>query len=238
MLHCDVSYNNIVYGMRNGKPHFVLIYSELAMTVRADGTPECNDLSHHRPGTLPFIAIDLLQDLVDATQEVPPLVPRLQTPVHLLRYDFESLLWVALWCSMTAGDASQYIREEADELIETWQTGTLKSIVTAKRRLVTNHEMRAKIPLAPMFDIWRFWFYEWFGVVEKGIEVQDRYRTQLFVQRHIKLYNSKKLGKFLPPQPVEHETLNGTITKDTIMSALRVIDEENEQEELNSAFQG
>ena len=94
ILHRDVSVNNIMYEVRDGKPFFILNDYDLVSLQKPDGE-NAKPSSKHRTGTLPFMSCDVLDDLGTLDRGDSPSIP------HILRYDFESLYWVSLWCTMT-----------------------------------------------------------------------------------------------------------------------------------------
>lgn len=93
MLHCDISPNNLmceVLTEGDGTEVFKLILIDIDLGVLLDkyGYPT-GERSKYRTGTLPFMAIDLLQN--------PECTP-------YLRHDFESAFYVALWFLVKSRD--------------------------------------------------------------------------------------------------------------------------------------
>ena len=221
MLHRDVSHNNIMFEMRDGEPHFILNDFDLAVVVNADGTPLRPPSSNHRTGTLPFMSIGLIDDIIDSGSQLILPGSTSEARIHRLRYDFESLLWVSLWCAMTMEPGTKQHEEEMIAKIASWQTGTFDTIRSAKRNLITDLSAVARFPFTPKFKRWRVWFVQWFSVIQKGEELLRAHDTLVALQR------DDIEGDFpLPPalasqESLDLETLNGTITRDSIVAALK-----------------
>ncbi|KIJ62095.1 hypothetical protein HYDPIDRAFT_30647 [Hydnomerulius pinastri MD-312] len=83
----DISCENLMYYEQDGKIIGVLNDFDLAPLPSEDGT-RC-PRGNKRPGTLPFMAIDLLIPEGQAGQTA-----------HLYRHDLESFIWVLTWISL------------------------------------------------------------------------------------------------------------------------------------------
>lgn len=141
-----------------------------------------------------------------------------QPHIHRLRYDFESLLWVALWWAMTSETKTKELEEQINRTIMSWETGTIREIRTAKWNLMSTSE-KSSIPLTPNFRPWRWWFVDWLTLCAKGEELVDDHINQL---REIEaLQDGGTPEETLLPDPLDLETLNGTITRDAIVAVLK-----------------
>ncbi|KAH9896006.1 hypothetical protein C8Q73DRAFT_780874 [Cubamyces lactineus] len=114
ILHRDVSVSNIMCDETDGRVKFILTDFDLAVLVDVNGSPR-GPTAKHRTGTLPFMAQRLLQDL--ASYPDCPQVP------HELHHDYESLYWVALWCTMKADYDKQdaEFQKRIDQFLAQWQ---------------------------------------------------------------------------------------------------------------------
>ena len=78
MLHRDVSVNNIMYEIREGKFYFILIDFDMAVRIAPDESSYVAS-SRYRTGTLPFMAYELVKDAHYSSS-------RIWSPIrHLLR---------------------------------------------------------------------------------------------------------------------------------------------------------
>ncbi|KAH9896019.1 hypothetical protein C8Q73DRAFT_690532, partial [Cubamyces lactineus] len=114
ILHRDVSVSNIMCDETDGRVKFILTDFDLAVMLNDDGLPTGPTAKHHT-GTLPFMAEQLLDDLA--------FHPDRPQVLHELHHDYESLYWVALWCTMKA----DYDKQEAefqkriDQFLTQWE---------------------------------------------------------------------------------------------------------------------
>ncbi|KAF8121044.1 hypothetical protein EV363DRAFT_1366958, partial [Boletus edulis] len=99
VYHQDISPSNLVYRIDNGKIVGVLNDFDLASTQQsATGT--------ERTGTVPFMALDLLDDLA------------LQGHItHAYQHDAESLIWVLIWISLRYDDGKP---RKHDRPLDAW----------------------------------------------------------------------------------------------------------------------
>lgn len=83
MLHRDLSVNNLMFQRRGNTGKGIVNDWDMALVITDD-----EDFSQSAPspaGTLPFMAIDLLD-------ETPP--------THLYRHDLESLFYILVWAAV------------------------------------------------------------------------------------------------------------------------------------------
>ncbi|PSR73869.1 hypothetical protein PHLCEN_2v10316, partial [Hermanssonia centrifuga] len=206
ILHRDVSCNNIMYDIRRGKVHFILIDYDLATVVTDDGEPSAVASSKHRTGTLPFMAYELLLDMHN--NSIDSNSPRV---MHYLRHDYESLLYVSLWCAVYIPPAANdEQREIFITYLQTWETGTIQAVGHAKEALFSHNI--GSLPLPPSAAFLRPFFTYWIA---------------LFAEAYIKsvvLRNkaAKAMTKSQGPQLHTYnlETFNGLITRDAIKQEL------------------
>lgn len=103
-------------------PRGVVIDLDIAVYVSKEwGIPLNPPSSHHRTGTTPFMALDLLQ---------PPKIGEaisLFPTFHLPRYDLESFIWVFLWLihkDYTNDPEGTDQREDEESVYEQWRGPT------------------------------------------------------------------------------------------------------------------
>ncbi|EKM48974.1 uncharacterized protein PHACADRAFT_202165 [Phanerochaete carnosa HHB-10118-sp] len=215
IVHRDVSPNNIMIEMRNDKPFFILNDFDLATFVQDNGTRLHPASSKHRTGTLPFMAIEILQDMDIPLTVAKPGRIELQI-AHRLRHDWESLLWVALWCMLTTDpDASgTELESKIVSFLSDWETGELSTIADVKISVI-HDSSRAEKLIPPRFRTLIPWFARWCDVLRDAHQVIKRHR----------LLSRKELVR------MDRETLNGTITLEKLKEALHAPDEAAEEEE-------
>ncbi|KAF8959300.1 hypothetical protein BDZ97DRAFT_1705268 [Flammula alnicola] len=89
VIHRDISQNNLMIwrpGQTDEIPTIgVLNDLDLGMEVNDKGEPPLS-ANHHRTGTFPFMARDLLK-------------PKLDIPHHLYRHDLESFFYILIWAA-------------------------------------------------------------------------------------------------------------------------------------------
>ncbi|OSD02309.1 hypothetical protein PYCCODRAFT_1477860 [Trametes coccinea BRFM310] len=145
ILHHDVSAHNIMWQPSQSpesEGEFVLCDFDLAVTIEGGASAPSNTrvaTATHRTGTLPFLAIELLEN------------PK---TLHRLYHDYESLFWVVLWCAMKADYHTEGTKRAAiDELLNEWEEVDLKQVASQKRRALKMHWNELPIPTrfnAPM----------------------------------------------------------------------------------------
>ncbi|KAI9065677.1 hypothetical protein FKP32DRAFT_1647135 [Trametes sanguinea] len=136
ILHRDVSAYNIMWQPSGGTGNFVLCDFDLAIDVRRDGSAlERVATAPHRTGTLPFLALELLEND--------------RTP-HRLYHDYESLFWVVLWCAMKVDYRDKNTdRAAIDNVLHGWESTTLSEIYHKKKKVL---ETRCQtLPLSQRF---------------------------------------------------------------------------------------
>ncbi|KAF7798369.1 hypothetical protein EIP86_009590 [Pleurotus ostreatoroseus] len=156
MLHRDISANNIMYEIRNGRHHFILIDFDMAVILPTATEGSVSATANHRTGTLPFMACELLYDAT-VSQE-----PGYEPIPHLLRHDYESLFWVSLWCVLTLLLKSVPRKERAklSKTARRLEEGDLVSIAGRKVSLSTRSLDRS-ITLPRPARALHNWFLAW-----------------------------------------------------------------------------
>ena len=216
ILHRDVSVNNIMWDLRDGKPFFILNNFDLV-----SAGSKSSHSSKHRTGTLPFMSTDLLDDLAESYQRrnannlaVPDKkeTTRFKIPViHRLRNDFESLLWVALWCGMAMEPVEVAAEKSVQQELLTWEVGTFRNVADHKNGLVTKANVHIKgLPFTPKYAHFADWYLRWIQVFQSGVVQLERFRNYLD-----RVEDPVEEMKYL-----DLEYLRGTVTKEKIKAAL------------------
>lgn len=98
-----------MYTKRSTEDWFILNDFDLTVRIGEDGK-SLGATAHHRIGTLPFMAMELLKDLAEQGADFP------QYPFqYCVRFEYESLLYVAVWCAIKVRPTAQNEEEEAAE---------------------------------------------------------------------------------------------------------------------------
>ena len=117
--------------------------------------------ANHRTGTLPFMACELLCDATASREPGYEPIP------HLLRHDYESLFWVALWCVLTLmlkGVPKRY-RARHLKLARRLEEGELHSIAGHKLN-VSMRPINAQIVLPRRARSLHNWFMTWGNLLQ------------------------------------------------------------------------
>ena len=193
ILHRDVSVNNIMYEIRNGEPFFILNYYDLVSLEKPNGE-DAKPSSKHRTGTLPFMSCEVLSDLGTFNRGDRPFI------THILRYDFESLYWVSLWCAMameTVDDAN--LKQAIRTKLSGWETGSFEDIAYRKKDVIASRQTFNELPMTPLYQQCRGWLSKWNAVL---------------FDANIRVWRSNSVTL------MDFETVDGLITKDIILNAI------------------
>ncbi|KAJ3543285.1 hypothetical protein NM688_g5874 [Phlebia brevispora] len=204
MLHRDISVNNIMYQMRSGRHYFILIDFDMAIVLPSEGEFTYIASSIHRTGTLPFMAYELIFNAAYSRREGWRPIP------HLLRHDYESLFWLALWCVLTllTQGLSEIHAEELLEVAKEFEMGGLRQISGAKYDLCTMPIEDYDIKLPPAAQPLAAWFRAW---GETLLETATMVRRQKF--RSYSDDGGRNTG-------IDWETAGGIFTKEKLKPAL------------------
>ncbi|GJE93126.1 hypothetical protein PsYK624_092850 [Phanerochaete sordida] len=216
LLHRNVSFSNIMVQQNgpDGKPLFILNDFDLATCVTDDGKFVDGPTAKHRSGSLPFMAWEKLSDLwaLHERTDGNDLLP----VGHRLRYDYESLLYVALWCAFKC-EKVPALKKKVAEQVAAWELGPYDDLATKKSMLLGQpHSNRAhtftQFRFTPLFEPWRKWFWSWIKAVSSAVSLVDDYGSEACPTD---LYNESD------PSVVDYETMNGVWTRDNILKVLR-----------------
>ncbi|EKM49064.1 uncharacterized protein PHACADRAFT_107624, partial [Phanerochaete carnosa HHB-10118-sp] len=184
ILHRGVSFNNIMVltDEPDGKPLFILNDFDLATCATVDGKLKGGPISKHHTGTLPFMSYELLHDMWSTYEVVrklsgdSPLVPAR----HHLRFDYELLLYIALWCTFKCEKLRfTEARNVINAQVEQWECGAYsdRDLFSRKLMLLTKimgpNSLR-EMPLSPPFEPWLPFFEAWMDTVQPADHLLQR----------------------------------------------------------------
>ncbi|KAF7798384.1 hypothetical protein EIP86_009605 [Pleurotus ostreatoroseus] len=172
MLHRDISVNNIMYQMRDGRHHFILIDFDMAIVLPTAAEGSLAASSYHRTGTLPYMSYELVRNASRSHKRNWKPIP------HQLRHDYESLFWVALWCVLTLllKDLSAERQEELVARAQSLEKGVLEQIAGIKLDICTAPLSDSDIILPPRARPLRGWFRAWGQLLLEVVGVVRRFR--------------------------------------------------------------
>ncbi|EKM50308.1 uncharacterized protein PHACADRAFT_201147 [Phanerochaete carnosa HHB-10118-sp] len=159
------NFNNIMVlrDEPDGKPLFILNDFDLATCATVDGKLKGGPISKHRTGTLPFMSYELLHDMWSTYEVVrklsrdSPLVPAR----HHLRFDYELLLYIALWCAFKCEKLRfTEARNVINAQVEQWE-------------IMGPNSLR-EMPLSPPFEPWLLFFEAWTDAVQPADHLLQR----------------------------------------------------------------
>ncbi|THG97260.1 hypothetical protein EW026_g4697 [Hermanssonia centrifuga] len=220
ILHRDISCNNIMYEIRDGREYFILIDYDLAIVVTDDGELSTVASSKHRTGTLPFMAFELLQEMRDPGYGSK--APRIR---HRLRHDLESMLYVSLWSSTSMPDTEdKKLRKEIVEYLTKWEKESIASVADVKSALIMEPVMIDSVPFPLTSEFLRPAFKNWVTLLR---EARIQWST-----------HCRRIESGRSTRSYDMETLNGMITRDTIRKAINtgfIPGDSSDDEELPAA---
>ncbi|KAI0339741.1 hypothetical protein BDW22DRAFT_583802 [Trametopsis cervina] len=208
ILHRDISDSNIMYEPRSGQDWFVLIDFDLAVRVDKKGKP-LGPTSRHRTGTLPFMAVDVIEDmhLVATEADYKPIV-------HCVRHDFESLLWVCLYFgikTLSPNTPNRKVEEEKRrKYLAKWETGDCDDIHATKLKVFRQAKSTNKIPLSNHFEHLRPWFGAFLSCFRSGYQEFDE---------QSELGGDHEQSEQRPPRFELIETWFGHVTREKMLEA-------------------
>lgn len=165
-----------MYTKRGTEDWFILNDFDLAVTIGEDGKSP-GATAHHRIGTLPLMATELLKDLAEQGADFPQ-----HSFQYCVRLDYESLLYVAVWCAIKVRPTAQNEEEEAAEAagndyLRTWEQGDYAAMSLSKTGFFGIP--LKKLPLSPIFfpEI----FLPWLAKIKwPFINRQSTYSSRVF----------------------------------------------------------
>lgn len=187
ILHRDISINNILISPPGHPCAGILIDLDYALQVQItphDGaTKPARSGAPHRTGTLPFMALPVLND---------PTVP------HCYHYDVQSFLFVVLWCCMYADDdvfnpppppgGNHPKRAPPHDPLAHWRRGTYPSIYQHKH---------ASLSSTPKFRaLLRSGMHPWFAQFGCIKEFLHAWRRRVFFAEVV-LWNGEREVMFV-----------------------------------------
>ncbi|KAI0339737.1 hypothetical protein BDW22DRAFT_1361329 [Trametopsis cervina] len=219
ILHRDISGNNIMYELRDSKDCFVLIDFDLAVQVDEEGKP-LGPTSRHRTGTLPFMALDVIEDmhLSQTMQDHQPII-------HCVRHDFESLFWVCLYFGIKTLSPNTPNRkgeeEERRKYLAKWETGDHDDIHSTKFKILTKFDSLDHISLSDYFEHLRPWYGAFLSCFESGYDAVRNY-TKSAIRR-----KSKRSKSRFPFKSIE--TWFDCVTRENILRSFKDFEDQESE---------
>lgn len=210
MLHRDVSVNNIMYTILNGQIYFILIDFDMAIVLPTKADPTLPATSKHRTGTLHTMAQELISNASRSHKTGWKPIP------HLLRHDYESLFWIALWCVLVLiknGLSSEEI-DMHREIVKKWERGSLDQIAGCKLDLSTKTLEESGITFPPAAHCLRKWFRAWGKIL---LLSSSRVRLSGFANS---LSDDEHATDDEEDEEFDWETAGGLFTRDKLKRAL------------------
>ena len=209
ILHRDLSLNNIMYRVKEGKVYGVLTDYDLSSWTESM-TSDYTKTSQQRTGTPPFMASGLL----DGTDTV-----------HLYRHDVESLLYIMLILAthyeiqapMEGKGGGVRAREDLRCLpYQGWfdQPG-YESLACFKEGFISKFRV---LNLSPTFEDFRAWLEDLHLAFGRGLRAKQTHKEQSVVLLRRQLAGTSE-GKTLPT--FNDETLGGNITYSMLVDSAR-----------------
>jgi len=207
ILHRDLSMNNIMYRIVEGKVHGVLTDYDLSSWT-ASLNSDYTKTSQQRTGTPPFMA----QGLLDGTEAL-----------HLYRHDVESLFYIMLILAThydihaptKEGDGGVRMRQELKELKElpyqAWfNQPSYKALAHSKQALLFKS---GHLNLSPSFEDFRGWLLKLLRSFSHGFTAKQ--------QQQFLLEDQMESGNEDVPATFDDETLGGHIDYSALISPVR-----------------
>lgn len=196
---------------RGGVVWLILNDFDVATRVGDKGLPVAGNSSRHRTGTLPFMSLDILQNL--------------RTSTHYLRHDLEGVFWVALWCLVKFPRSKNSTEENTRrKALLDWEKGGLTAICNRKLSLLTEGSTLAVIPLTPeMQPHYRSWIMLFAEVLSSAYSTLNT-MNRMHITRGLAPWNShleKMESAFVP------ETIDNGVTCEKIREQLLIWEMEN-----------
>lgn len=218
ILHRDISLSNLMCKTDKDSGSVTLILNDfdLAAKVNEKGEPVVANLSEHRTGTLPFMAVDILKHLTDKT--------------HYLRHDLESVFWVALWCLIKLPDSkNDNDKKRRREMVLNWEHGGIDAICKTKGDIVKSAEEFGKLTFTPEMQCYDQWIVGFWDVINRSYDFLHRQEAAtLWAKKYPGVHKpswirDQRGESFLTPggSDVDRETLGGNITCSAIMAYLK-----------------
>lgn len=169
-----------MYTIKNGKDCFVLNDFDLAIHLDKTGLPQ--DASTDKgTGTLPFMAVELLDEMHKGEiEEKNRLASRQWSVRHCVRFDFQSLLWVSVWCAvkLPAKGISARDAKMREDCLSRWERGTFENMANRKGFLLRNTIEFVGLPLSPLFKHLERWFLAFRQPFAEACRVEDEFATE------------------------------------------------------------
>lgn len=212
ILHRDLSINNIMWEIRDGRYRFILIDFDMAIRVEDErGNSTYQTSSKHRTGTLPFMSFELI---LDAVERMASKSGDWKDLAHLLRHDYESLFYVSYW-SITAFPDSEDPHDKSmlANFAKAMELGGLEALGNAKSQLLTAPLKKRLLEASPAGKGLKTWFTGFSTIFSEATSGIINYKLKLD-----DVESGYRTVASLPP--FDLETAGGFLTRDSIKAEL------------------
>ncbi len=181
---------------------FKLIDYDYAGFVDDEGKPASTTASSkHRTGTLPFMAYELIRDMIRRAK--PDCKPDYQSVVHMLKHDVESLYYLSGYSMVTMPEVNSEVKRTIyRELVSAWEDGSL-GVISAQKGQFLRVDILEDMSLPPQSLSLRPWLIRF---------------CEVFQEAQQKLSTYRKSGS---SEPFDLETMGGTLSRDAVVRALK-----------------
>ncbi|PSR82013.1 hypothetical protein PHLCEN_2v6188 [Hermanssonia centrifuga] len=202
ILHRDISANNVMWEKQGDEVVFKLIDYDYAGFVDDEGKPASTTASSkHRTGTLPFMAYELIRDMIRRAK--PDCKPDYQSVVHMLKHDVESLYYLSGYSMVTMPEVNSEVKRTIyRELVSAWEDGSL-GVISAQKGQFLRVDILEDMSLPPQSLSLRPWLIRF---------------CEVFQEAQQKLSTYRKSGS---SEPFDLETMGGTLSRDAVVRALK-----------------
>ncbi|CAL1711988.1 unnamed protein product [Somion occarium] len=146
-----------MYEIHEGIVYLILNDFNTSSVVDHKGEPT-GATARHRTGTLPFMAVDILEN---------PNSP------HYFKHDIESIFYVAVWCTVKLPISAKMKTSisRRKQCLKNWEEGGAAAVADAKTRLVTRG-VRA-LRFSEEFAPYSMWLCEVARILKDGQSAMD-----------------------------------------------------------------
>ncbi|KAI0085841.1 hypothetical protein BDY19DRAFT_1018841 [Irpex rosettiformis] len=239
ILHRDISEGNIMYEKRDGKDWFILNDFDHATSLSKAGWPEEPFVRQHT-GTLPFMATDLVRDMVNRDSTTSFNKTPDPIPPHCIKHDFESLFWVSLWCAICfvspQDKTDPALAKMRRHFLDDWKTGGHLRISDTKFATISSPRRLPSAILSPSFVHLYGWlcaFRDCFaqGWLTRKEWSNEHHSSSIFEQYETdygEITHNKLLDAF---NSYENQTLKPKSKEDAVVLGVATSEDKSEEED-------
>lgn len=211
-----------MYEYHGADLHFVLIDYDMATVLTKKKGERYRPSSKHRTGTLPFMAVELIENAAHCFDEADDYKP---IP-HLFRHDVESVFWLSVWCPAVLTEPQNAYETKRKEknmaVVRAWETTDLMQIAKDKSYTRKAPLELSGIRLLGNAKCLDMWYHKWNVIWAKVDQVMT----------DVKLKDAYAKIRGQPAPKFDYETAGGLLTREAIMAAL-VLDSDETQSDIS-----